>query len=184
MSVKDGKSQKEGRYVKVRLFCPRFVPNEGAFDQDELLSFLEDKEIMDCANHFFMYDSFPRLLMIVTYRENKQSGGHQHQPSSKPNQIAPNHKTSETIEFTPEEHARFEGLRRWRNERAKQDGVDRYLVMSNIYNPPKLSWPRSTKVFPFWDFGYGPLLFDWIDSPNRDSSKIIARGGSNTPTET
>lgn len=98
---------------------------DGTFDDEPLQVLLHDRQALAVSEHFFIHDGRPTLALVVQYREpGAQDGARGGAP-------APRRDERGSLEVAPEERARFEALRRWRNERARKDGKPAYVLFTN-----------------------------------------------------
>ena len=107
--------------MKLRVFTLPLDPEALVFDDSELVAFLEDREALFVSEHFFTFQGLPTLALLVQYREpalgaEVRRGGGRHRAE---------------LVVPPEHQALFEGLRRWRNERAKKDGRPAFVLFTN-----------------------------------------------------
>ena len=54
--------------MMTKVLTLRFNPLNGAFDDQPLIDFTRDKDLIDVHHHFFTSDGAPYLVMIVNYR--------------------------------------------------------------------------------------------------------------------
>ena len=55
--------------MKLKLFTFRFSESSGGFDDGTVQKFIEDKEVIECTNHFFVHEKTPYLTVILSYRD-------------------------------------------------------------------------------------------------------------------
>ena len=112
--------------MKVRVFTLP-LGEDGHFDDESLQAFLHDRQALAVSEHFFTHQGRPTLALVVQYRE----------PSSR--EVAAGRAAPAPVRrddrgdltLAPEEKGPFEGLRRWRNERARKDGKPAYVLFTN-----------------------------------------------------
>jgi superfamily II DNA helicase RecQ len=108
--------------MKLKVFDLRMSAGEGSFESSEMEDFLEDKVVLSVTDHFFVHEESPHLLVLITYREeevkDKRSRGSRRRQDWR-------------SELTEEEVVVFDGIRAWRAERAREEGVPPYLILTN-----------------------------------------------------
>lgn len=98
---------------------------DGVFDDTALRDFFNSHEAMLVSEHFFVHEGRPTLALVVQYREpSAQEPGRGAAPAARRDERS-------ALEVAPEERARFDALRRWRNERARKDGKPAYVLFTN-----------------------------------------------------
>ena len=98
-------------------------PASGRFDDAELQSFLEDRELLSVSDHFYIHQGQPTLALLLTWRQSPHDRVVRHANSK--------HHADASADLTDEERPVYEALRRWRNERAKRDGRPAYIYLNN-----------------------------------------------------
>jgi superfamily II DNA helicase RecQ len=111
--------------MHVRVFTLRFSPLSAAFDDEELQTFIRDKEIIRVEDHFFVHDERPYLALVVLYHLVPVAAD-----------TLPRKRNEERHEswrnlLTEADYPVFNALREWRAERAKQRGVPPYVIGTN-----------------------------------------------------
>jgi ATP-dependent DNA helicase RecQ len=103
----------------VHIFTLKFHAATERFDDEEFQEFIKDKGVLSVREHFFLNQTVPYLVLIVTYLPGADT-----QPSQKKKE-----KWRESL--TNEQIPMFDALRKWRAERAKQDGCPPYIICTN-----------------------------------------------------
>ena len=111
--------------MMTKVLTLRFNPLNGAFDDQPLIDFTRDKDLIAVQNHFFTYDGSPYLAIVLDYRlgdllnpeEPKDSRRQRedHWRETLPHNAIPFYNT----------------LRQWRSARAKADGIPAYHIANN-----------------------------------------------------
>ena len=110
--------------MKIRVFTLP-LGEDGTFDDEPLQVLLHDRQALAVSEHFFVHEGRPTLALVVQYREpGAHDGGRGSAPSVRRDERG-------ALDVAPEERARFEALRRWRNERARKDGKPAYVLFTN-----------------------------------------------------
>jgi superfamily II DNA helicase RecQ len=92
--------------------------------------FLADKKIWSVIDHFFLlHDKEPTWLFAVQYEE--ISDEDRYSPRNRGLAPASAKLLSEKAIVEEKDRDRYEALRKWRNERAKQVGTPPYILFSN-----------------------------------------------------
>jgi superfamily II DNA helicase RecQ len=111
--------------VKVRVFTLPWQQDGSGFRDEEVVAFLADHDAVDVAQHFFMHDRTPVLVLVVSYREVVLATP----------RIGRTHgrATAEDVagDLDPDDRRRFEALRTWRNHFARRTGKPPYVVFTN-----------------------------------------------------
>ena len=110
--------------MKVRVFTLRWQSDGSGFDESELVAFGQTHHVLDVAQHFFVHEKVPVLVLVLTYRDMG--------PSARP--IAgEGRRTAEDVEASldPAARARFAALRSWRNQYARKSGKPPYVLFTN-----------------------------------------------------
>ena len=106
--------------MKLKVFTLRFQPEEGGFDDTEVVEFLDEHVVLDVTDHFFVHEKWPTWALLVRYREAQEPKG------------GTARRREDWRATLPEaEHPLFDALRRWRNERAKKQGRPAYVLLTN-----------------------------------------------------
>lgn len=111
--------------MMTKVLTLRFNPLTGAFDDQPLVDFARDKNLIGVRDHFFTHDGLPYLAMVIDYRP-----GELLNPEEPPD-----------LRRRREDHWRetlsdralplFNTLRQWRAARAKTDGIPPYQIATN-----------------------------------------------------
>ena len=110
--------------MKVKVFTLAWRPDGGGFDDAELASFLAERTAIEVSEHFFVHEKTPVLVLVVTYR-----GGDAGARPSRDD--ARSRAANPAEELTPDERRRYEALRTWRNQHARNTGRPPYVVFTN-----------------------------------------------------
>lgn len=107
--------------MKVKVFTLPWRA-EGGFDDSAVETFLEAHTAVDVSEHFFVHEKTPVLVLVVTYRSSGPSKVGRDRPATGRDLVNT---------LTPAEKTRYEALRAWRNQRARQSGKPPYLILTN-----------------------------------------------------
>ena len=110
--------------MKIRVIT-LVLGEDGTFDDEPLQVLLHERQALAVSEYFFVHDGRPTLALVVQYRDPIPP-----EPGRGP-APAPRRDERGVLEVAPEERARFEALRRWRNERARKDGKPAYVLFTN-----------------------------------------------------
>ena len=76
------------------------------------------------SEHFFVHEKTPVLVLVVTYRPGVAS--------ARPDPAGARERGADpTADLTADERARYEALRTWRNQHARETGRPPYVVFTN-----------------------------------------------------
>jgi superfamily II DNA helicase RecQ len=110
--------------MRIRVMTLTVDREIGAFDDTALDAFCETHRVSDSAHYVIHADGEPKLVFVLTWREDG--------PSAARSPRAPRvRERSEPSTLTPEEQARYEALRQWRNQHARATGKPPYLLFTN-----------------------------------------------------
>ncbi len=109
-----------------RVFTVRFSSKRDRFDDEEVVSFLADKELVEVRDHFFLRDGIPYLGLLVLY-----NGIDSAKEETNRNRGDKEEKKDYRELLSEEDWAVFKRLREWRNEKAKAEGVPPYILLTN-----------------------------------------------------
>jgi len=99
----------------------RWDSDARAFDTSELETFSSTHEILQVFEHLFMVDGVPAWALLLTHRG-----------IAGPRQVGNAEPTrNPRTELSADERALYEALRRWRNQRARDEGKPPYVLFTN-----------------------------------------------------
>ncbi len=111
--------------MKVKVLTLRWSDETGGLDDRELEAFLDNRAVLEVSEHFFIHDKQPTLVLTLSYRDEAPANGGRRSKSGKPSRSDPRQG------LDPVERARYDALRRWRNEMGKREGKPPYLYLTN-----------------------------------------------------
>jgi ATP-dependent DNA helicase RecQ len=87
--------------------------------------------VLAVSEHFFMIDGLPSWALLLTYRPLTPSLAYAH--AGQPGVTGPMGPSGADAGLVvgPDERPRYEALRRWRADRARQDGKPAYVIFTN-----------------------------------------------------
>lgn len=114
--------------IRSRVLTLSFDEDLERFDDTAMQVFLADKELVALKDHFFVYDGRPYMSVVLTYRSSVRSAA-----SNNATQADTKRAQRETWRelLEPGDLPVFNTLREWRGERAKAEGVPRYVICTN-----------------------------------------------------
>ena len=113
--------------MKVKVLTLRWSDEAGGLDDRELDAFMEGHAVLEVAEHFFIHDKQPTLVLTLSYRDEAPEGGRARDGSGKRKTARPDPRQG----LDPAERGRYDALRRWRNEMGKREGKPPYLYLTN-----------------------------------------------------
>ncbi len=118
-----------GKGMRIKLITLRFAPNLGGFDDRPLAEFVRDKDVLAVREHFFTVHDLPHIACLVTYQDAVvgNSGAASEPKTTKKRAKRPD----PTADLDESERALFATLREWRAARARKDGVQPYVILTN-----------------------------------------------------
>ena len=108
--------------MKLKVFTLRLDPLTGAFDDSVLSEFVRDNDVLWVSDHFFVHEQTPTWSLLVSYRPGNGL------PASRGSQAR---RTDWRATLAEEEQPLFDALRKWRNDRARQEGKPAYILLTN-----------------------------------------------------
>jgi superfamily II DNA helicase RecQ len=108
--------------MKLKIFTIPLNHELGAFDDRAMQAFLDDKEVLSLFEHFFVIEGTPTWTILVTYRDLDQRA---RQVTNKEN------SRDLRAQLPAESRLLFDTLCRWRRDRAINDGVASYVLLTN-----------------------------------------------------
>lgn len=111
--------------MMTKVLTLRFNPLTGAFDDQPLVDFTRDKNLIDVRNHFFTHDGLPFLVMVIDYRPGELLELEERRD--------PRRQREDVWRETLSDQALplFNTLRQWRSARSKTEGMPPYLIATN-----------------------------------------------------
>ncbi len=114
--------------MKVKVLTLRWSDEAGGLDNRELEAFIEGHAVvLEVAEHFFIHDKQPTLVLTLSYRDEAPDDSRRGKGAGKEGEARPDPRKG----LDPAERARYDALRRWRNDIAKREGKPPYLVLTN-----------------------------------------------------
>lgn len=114
--------------MNIRAFTLRLDPETGLFDDAEMRSFLEGRDVLEIHQHMVSDGASPVWALLIRYREARKEGALRDGRGPR-NDSTP--KTDWRALLSPEERVRYDALRRWRNDRSKKEGRPAYSLFNN-----------------------------------------------------
>lgn len=111
--------------MMTKVLTLRFNPLAGAFDDQPLVDFTRDKNLIAVENHFFIHDGLPFLVMVIDYRPGELLELEERRDSRR--QREDHWRETLSDQALP----LFNTLRQWRSARSKADGLPPYLIATN-----------------------------------------------------
>jgi len=153
----------------------------GGFDGGSLEAFFRDRDV-ECAREFFyVHEGRPHLSCWIEWREREVPGADANDRSKEPRRAS----AQPEMALTPEQEARFEVLRAWRLERAREAAVPAYRILSDRLlrhivraRPESLEQLAQTPGIPRPTVErYGSaLLALLLGAPSRETSRETTQG--------
>ena len=144
----------------------RFDPASGSFDDARFDEFAKSKELLAVKDHFFVHAGLPHLLLCVSWR--MPPAGSARKPDGD--------EEWRGLLTTPEAQERFDRLRRWRNERAKKDGIPAYAILTNRSLAEVAAIPTPSLAAFAAVEGFGPAR---AEKYGRDMLEVLGKAVPN-----
>ena len=104
---------------------------DGVFDDRELNIFSKEFQVTSFFKDFYFHDNVPTMAIFIEYRPKKRV--HSQKQYFKDQVKTPMKTKTESTALNSEEQKIFETLRKWRNQRAEQDGRPPMNVLHNAH---------------------------------------------------
>ncbi len=123
--------------MRVKLFTFRYSSTLGGFDDTPLVEFTRDRTVLDFREHFFQVNEVPHLSCVLIYQEpvmdravtrtssDKTANAGNHRGTNSHKQQDP------TAGLNEADRVLFNTLREWRTERAREEAVPPYVILTN-----------------------------------------------------
>lgn len=117
--------------MRVKLFTLRYSSTLGGFDDTPLVEFTRSQDVLTFREHFFRVSDVPHLACVVTYQDPVVA--------ISSSQVTRNFKESRHSDKRPDptsglneaDRVLFNTLREWRSERAREEAVPPYVILTN-----------------------------------------------------
>lgn len=110
--------------MRLKVLTLHLDPATGAFDDSALQELTRDNDVLWVSDHFFTHEQTPCWTLLVSYRpggNGKRAAAHGGRRQS----------TDWRATLAEEEQPLFDALRKWRNDRARQEGKPAYILLTN-----------------------------------------------------
>lgn len=164
--------------MKVRVFTLKWSDEALAFDDEPLARFLEGRTALDVSEHFLVHDRTPVLILVVRYREEATDARESRVP---PGPGRRRDRPDPTTGLTPEETARYEAVREWRNGVAKRTGRTPYNYFNNAQCVELIRKLPSTKAALAAVTGMGDAFMAEVGDELLKLVRALAAGSAGAP---
>ena len=107
--------------MDVRVVTLRYNDGLQGFPEDEWNKVVSGREVLEVREHFFVHGNVPHLALVVLLGGDSSPSTPKRRPENDPGTALPEHLQK-----------LYRDLRRWRNDRAKQDGIPSYMILRNV----------------------------------------------------
>ncbi len=108
--------------MQVRVVTLRYSDGVQGFPEEALRQAASGHEVLEVREHFFLHGNVPHLALVLSLGDGGPEGdGRRAPPGPDPGEALPENL-----------RALYRDLRRWRNERARADGVPSYAIARNV----------------------------------------------------
>ena len=107
--------------MRVRVITLAFSEALGGFPEGALQQALSGQEVLEVREHFFTQSGRAHLALVCLLGG---EAAHGPRPMSPPGE-------DPSKDLSPEQQLLYRDVRRWRNERAKAEGIPNYLILRN-----------------------------------------------------
>jgi len=125
--------------MRIKLLTFRYSATLGGFDDNALVDFARDKEVIAFREHFYVVNEVPHLSCIVHYQDAIVPRAALEAAREIPARPPSNPQHFQRRDGRPDpcaglndsERALFNHLREWRSKQSRDDGVPPYLVLTD-----------------------------------------------------
>jgi superfamily II DNA helicase RecQ len=127
--------------MRARLLTLRFSPTLGRFDDAELIALQRRVSFEEVREHLVVVGGETMLLCLVSWREQvaanqpeptASSPAATEPPAAAPSSSGPSRPVPDLrAELDAEQRARFDQIRRWRSQKAHDEGAPPYVILTN-----------------------------------------------------
>ncbi len=111
--------------MKLKVFTLRFDDSSGAFDDGDLVAFMEDhdnpREVIDVSEHFFVHDRRPIWALLLSYRDVPRPGARRRRDPAK----------DYRADLDEPDKELYDELKSWRAKACRREGLPPYLICTN-----------------------------------------------------
>lgn len=104
--------------MDVRVVTLRYQESVQGFVEEALTRATAGREVLEVREHFFMHGNVPHLALVLLLGEAREVTRRREGPDP-------------GDELPEDRKALYRALRKWRNERARSDGVPSYIIARN-----------------------------------------------------
>ena len=175
--------------------------DQGIFDDTEIHTFTTERQVLNYHKDFFIHENAPVLSVFVEYRNKKPEHPtkqfFKERNAERRGTTTTTTRTSDTTTekepLTPNQEMLYETLRKWRNQRAIQDGRQPINVLLNVHLEDIVRlMPRSTAglqkvsgIGPGKAGKYGPFILSILHNTPVEEIEVLEDGSlkvKETPT--
>ena len=107
----------------IRVLTLKYNPKVDGFDDMALQSFCANHQVLDVHEEFFLFQGIPHWSFVVRYEAAEEI--------AEPRQGKSHRDENWRKQLSKEQLTRYDALREWRNERARQEGISPYIIATN-----------------------------------------------------
>ena len=104
--------------MDVRVVTLRYHEGVQGFVEEALARATAGREVLEVREHFFVYGNVPHLALVLLLSDAREQTRRREGPDP-------------GDELPEDRRALYRSLRKWRNERARTDGVPSYIIARN-----------------------------------------------------
>ena len=104
--------------MKLKVLTAVFDPQAGVFNDDAIQSFQAEHDVIDVQSQFFHHDGYPIWTVLVRYRGDSATAERREKRDWRA-----------TLDDAGKQV--YDRLRTWRADRAKEDGLSAFVVLTN-----------------------------------------------------
>src|SRR5436190_814690 len=110
----------------IKIISLAFNSAAGGFDDNEVRSFIQDKEVVSIRDHLFLRNDVPYLTLIIKYVSTRLVA-----PVAPGPTLYPKKDEEWKQLLTESDMGLFNLLREWRSTQCKKEGVPPYVLFTN-----------------------------------------------------
>lgn len=163
---------------------------QGIFDDTEIHTFTTERQVLNYHKDFFIHENAPVLSVFVEYRNKKLEHPTKQffkERNAERRGTTTTRKSDESTNkepLTPNQEMLYETLRKWRNQRAIQDGRQPINVLLNAHLEDIVRlMPRSTAglqkvsgIGPGKAGKYGPFILSILHNTPVEEIEVLEDG--------
>lgn len=155
--------------MRMKILTFRYSETLGGFDDTALVEFIRDKTVLSSREHFYGVSDVPHITCVLAYQEPLASGDEAPSRGTRP--VSP--RVDPSTGLGERDRILFNTLREWRAGKAKEEGVPRYVILTNrelvqvVLKKPETptALAQVPGIGPAKIKKYGHEILSWLNGP-------------------